>query len=197
MMDLLYKGTNTTIVVIAIANTCLSEPSFPTTVTLTSPVSIKYIPSAGSPCWMITAPRLYVLDVNASARFMRSYGYGGNEKMLINVVEKWKKELLGQYVKMNMWQKKLTFKELSRGTFSKSASYILRFWNAFRKTILLNVCLSIAQSIPSPADCMVAALGMLYINANSPKLPLFSQQPTLTSWFPCFIKMLYVPLEKY
>ena len=93
MMDLLYKGTNTTIVVIAIANTCLSEPSFPTTVTLTSPVSIKYIPSAGSPCWMITAPRLYVLDVYASARFMRSYGYGGNENVNKGCI-KMEKELI-------------------------------------------------------------------------------------------------------
>ena len=89
----------------------------------------------------------------------------------------------------------LTFKELRRGTFSRSDSYIFRFWKAFLNTILRNVCLSMAQSIPSPADWMVAALGMLYINASSPKLPLFSQHPTLTSWFPCLIKMLYTPLK--
>ena len=75
----------------------------------------------------------------------------------------------------------LTFSEAKSGTFSSKASYILRFSYAFLSTILRKVCRSMAHSIPSPPACTVAALGMLYSRANSPKLPVSAQLPTFVS----------------
>ena len=44
---------------------------------------------------------------------------------------------------------KLTFKALRSGTDSSRDSYIFRFWKAFRRTILLKVCLSIDAQVCS------------------------------------------------
>ena len=90
-----------------------------------------------------------------------------------------------------VWALKLTLRALSRGTDSSSDSYIFRFWKAFRRTIRRKVCLSMAHNIPWPpsaseAAWTVAALGMLYIRASSPKLPRLSHFPTRT-WVLTFL----------
>lgn len=62
---------------------------------------------------------------------------------------------------------------------------------------LVKVSLTIAQRDPSLTAVMVAARGMLYMRASSPKLPEFSYLPT-SLFFSVSVdtKMLYVPLRK-
>lgn len=76
--------------------------------------------------------------------------------------------------KLNNYNNNQTCKVLSIGTQSISVSYIFLFLKALLSTIRRNVCLSIAHKEPSDAAWIVAALGILYNKANSPKLPLFS-----------------------
>jgi hypothetical protein len=52
--------------------TVLSVPSLPIMETTAFPDSMKYIPSAGSPCFTITLPWENVFGTSASARFIRS-----------------------------------------------------------------------------------------------------------------------------
>lgn len=58
---------------------------------------------------------------------------------------------------------------LSNSTFDKNSSYYSRFFAAASFTIWLNVSRSRENRIESVLAIIVAALGTLYNNANSPK----------------------------
>lgn len=62
-------------------------------------------------------------------------------------------------------------------------------------TMRLNVDLSMAQRMPLPTAWMVAARGMLYMSASSPKLPSSVYEPTCLFVPLMFTKMWYFPLE--
>lgn len=65
-----------------------------------------------------------------------------------------------------------TWSALSIGTLSSKVSYIFLFLNALFRSMRRNVCRSIPHRAPSVTAWIVAARGMLYKRASSPKLPL-------------------------
>ena len=92
---------------------------------------------------------------------------------------------------------KNTWSSLSMGTPLRSPSYICRFLKALWRTILRKVRRSMHHRVPSFEAWIVAARGMLYMRASSPKKPVPSYAPTLrafTSSLP-FTKISKSPLQ--
>jgi len=91
-----------------------------------------------------------------------------------------------------------TCRALSIGTLSISLSYIFLFLNALLRQMRRKVWRSMAQRLPLETAFTLAARGMLYNSASSPKLPRLSYvctcigSPAGSFW----TYALYVPLKK-
>lgn len=164
------------------------------------------------------SPSLYARAPNTSTIFILSESLSGGKK---ESLERWETQSGATKVQCGA-QSQRTSRDFSKETLSMKVSYIRRFFALFLTMSRWNVArswkseknttwrysrhsfthskarsssLTKAHSAPSSVATMVAARGVLYMSASSPKLPLLSYFPTHTLAPSFCTKISYTPLD--